>query len=95
MPSDAARFAVTTTVYATVAIHNPEVIERVTGPGGDEWRSMFYADIETAEDVAEHLAFNAISNGVYDITRLDGWADCSASDVTIEVDDTDQVTERV
>lgn len=81
------RYEVESAIYTTVIVKNPDVIERVTGPGGDEWRSQFYRTIETAEDVVEHFAFNAITNGVRDITRLDGWADCDPADVLIEVED--------
>ncbi len=88
-------FSVTATVYVTVTIHDDEAIERVSGPDGAEWRSRFYPTIETAEDVAEHFAFNAISNGVHDISRLEGWADLDASAVTIEVDDSDFSVEAV
>lgn len=86
-------YRVETTVYVTVTVRNPDVIERVTGDGGDEWRSQFYPTIKSAEDVVEHFAFNAISNGVHDISRLEGWADCWADDVLIEVDDTSHSTE--
>lgn len=88
-------YSVETTIYTTVTIRNPEVIERVTGPGGDEWREQFYPTMFMAEDVVEHFAFNAISNKVHDITRLEGWADCSADDVLIEVDDLAHYTEIV
>lgn len=88
-------YAVTSTVYATVTIRNPDVIERVTGPGGDEWRAQFYPTIETPDDVVAHFAFNAITNGVHDISRLDGWADCDPDDVRIEIDDIDQVADLV
>lgn len=87
------RYLVTATIYAVVTINNPEVVERITGPGGDEWRSRFYGDMLDAEDVVEHFAFNAICHGVHDITRLDGWADCDEGDVTIEIDDCDFYTE--
>lgn len=87
------RYEVTTTVLASVTVRNPDVIERVTGPGGDEWRAQFYPTIETAEDVVEHFAFNAITNGVHDITRLEGWADCAQGDVLIEIEDTYHSTE--
>lgn len=87
------KYLVTSTVYVTVTVRNPAVIERVTGPGGGEWRSQYYPTIETAEDVVEHFAFNAITNGVHDITRLDGWADCDKDDVLIEIEDMDQTTE--
>jgi hypothetical protein len=75
------------TIAASVTVHDPEPIERVTGPGGDEWRSQFY-DLHTAEDVIEHFVFNAIQ-GVHDITKLDGWADVDPAAVTIAIEDTD------
>lgn len=88
-------FSVVATIYVTVKIHDPDVIARVVGASGDEWRSQFYPMIATAENVAEHLAFNAISNGVHDISRLDGWADLDASAATVEVDDADFFAEVV
>lgn len=69
-----------------VDVRNPDVIERVTGPGGGEWRQQFYRTICTAEDVIAHIAFNAVANGVLDVNRLDGWADCDPDDVEILVD---------
>lgn len=87
MGRDDPRYEVTTTVLASVTVRNPDVIERVTGPGGDEWRSQFY-DFHTATQVVEHFAFNAITNGVLDITRLEGWADCVQGDALIEIEDT-------
>lgn len=59
---------------AQITINDPDVIERVTGPGGDEWRSKLY-NLHTEEDVLSHLAFNCLFNGVEQVNRLDGWAD--------------------
>lgn len=39
----------------------------------DEWRAMFYRDLITAQDIAEHIAFNIIVNGS-NLSRLDGFA---------------------
>jgi hypothetical protein len=91
------KYAVTLTIYATVTVHDPEVIERVTGPGGGEWRGQFYRTVESAEDVVEHFVFNAVTNGIYDIGELDGWADVvdSADAVKIEFDASDFSTEAV
>ena len=86
------KFASIMTVYATVIVHDREPLERVTGPGGDEWRSQFY-NLHTDEEVIEHFVFNAVTNGVHDITRLEGWADCDSGAITIEIDDTDQSVE--
>jgi hypothetical protein len=86
------KFASTMTVYATVIVNDREPLDRVTGPGGNEWRSQFY-DLHTDEDVIEHFVFNAVMNHVHDITRLEGWADCDPAAVTIEIDVTDQYVE--
>lgn len=69
-----------------IDVWDPAVIERVTGPDGDEWRSQFYRSIRTAEDVVAHFAYNALANGITDISRLDGWADCSPDAVDIFID---------
>jgi hypothetical protein len=82
------------TVYASVEVHDAEPFERVTGPDGDEWRSQFY-DLHTAEDVVEHFVFNAVTNGVHDISKLEGWADCDPRAVTIAIEDTAFFTEGV
>ena len=82
------RFLVTTEVTAEIIVNDEDVIERVMGPDGDEWRSKLY-DLHTRDDVLNHLAYNCIVNGRRDVTMLDGWADLSR-DVTrmdiIEVD---------
>lgn len=41
----------------------------------DEWRSVFYGDIHTLSDVAQHIAFNHAAHAVDDIRCLDGFAD--------------------
>ncbi len=82
-----AKYIATTTVDAVVTVNNHDVIDRVTGPNGDKWRSQFYWSIKTAEDVIAHLVFNAITNGVEDISRLDGWGDCDKDDVWFVLDD--------
>ena len=96
MSNDQARnrssIPVTVTAYTTVVVHDPEPFERVVGPEGDEWRSQFY-DFWTVEDVAEHLAFNAVTNGITDISRLEGWADCPSQAVVVLVDDVDCAAE--
>ena len=69
-----------------VDVRDPEVLERVTGPGGDEWREQFYRTIKTAEDVVAHFAYNAVANGVTDVSRLEGWADVDDDAVEIVVE---------
>jgi hypothetical protein len=69
-----------------VDVRDPDVIERVTGPKGDEWRQQFYP-LRTIDDVLHHFAYNAIANGVLDVRRLDGWADVAEDAVTLVLDE--------
>ena len=39
------------------------------------------------EDVIPHWAHNAVANGVWDVSRLDGWIDVPRGTVTFDVDD--------
>lgn len=71
---DAHVATVTITRRVVVTVNNPDAVERITGPGGDEWRSQFY-DLHTEADVIEHFAYNAATNGVRRVNQLDGWAD--------------------
>ena len=80
------RYEVEVDVCVTVTVNDPDVIERVIGPNGDEWRSRFYASIRTAEDVMEHFAFNAVHNATTDIRCLDGWADVDEDAALVEVE---------
>ena len=57
-----------------ITVNDPDVIERVTGPEGDEWRSYAY-NLYTEEEVLAHLAYNALVNGITRVNQLDGWAD--------------------
>ena len=52
----------------------------------DEWRSQFYRDIKTENDLAQHFAVNAVLNGVRRLTQLDGFADRDNSLLSIEID---------
>lgn len=88
-------FSVTAEATVSVEIRNPDVIDRIVGPGGHEWRSQFYSSIKTAEDVAAHFAFNALTNGIYDVDRLEGWADCARDDVEIIVSEITTEASRV
>lgn len=67
-----------------VTVNDPDVIERVTGPGGDEWRAQVYGGLHTANDVLRHLAWNHISGGVERANQLDGWADLPDDAATME-----------
>ena len=50
----------------------------------DEWRDALY-DLPTRESVLEHWAFNAIHNGVRDVSRLEGWGDVADDAVRLRV----------
>lgn len=39
----------------------------------------------TEREGLEHLAYNAVANGVEDASRLDGWGDLERGDVTMHV----------
>jgi hypothetical protein len=73
-----------------VTINDPDVIERVTGPGGDEWRSRLYSSIKTERDVLNHLAYNAIANGATNLKHLDGWADLDPDAAEMSVVDVEE-----
>ena len=57
----------------------------------DEWRSHFYSYIKSLKDVAEHIAYNAVMNGIDKLSRLDGFADrddsLSSIDTVYELED--------
>jgi hypothetical protein len=69
-----------------VTVKDPDVIERVTGPKGDEWRELLY-QLHTEADVLEHFAYNAVANGVGRCNVLDGWADLPDDAATFDVVD--------
>lgn len=76
-------------VYGTLVVefNNPPE-DWITRVGTREWRDSFY-DMEEAADVYEHLAYNAIANGVTDISVLDGWGDIERGAIRFHVEDLD------
>lgn len=64
--------------------HNDEGEPQPDIRGGSGWRNIYY-DITSREGVLEHLAYNAIANGVEDASRLDGWADLEPGAITMRV----------
>ena len=78
-------------VLVTVAIEVDETYRE------EDYGSVFnadrmenvYPDIQTRADVLRHWAYNAVANGVTDVSRLDGWACDPAEVVKIEVDEYD------
>ena len=80
----APKYKVTLTATVEIEINDPDAIHRVTGPGGDEWRSQLY-DLHTLRDVLNHFAYNAVANGQVTAKQLDGWADLPRNAVQFEV----------
>lgn len=80
----AQQFTAKLSVSVEVTVNDPDAITRVTGPGGNEWRSRFYL-FDTEDGVINHFAFNCIANGCTDANALDGWADLPAGAVTMKV----------
>lgn len=80
-------YVVTADATVNVDVHDPDVIERVTGLNGDEWRAQFYESIKTAEDVVAHFAFNALANGILEVNRLEGWGDVDPDAVVIHIEE--------
>lgn len=59
------------TFHVTVELDvDRSVIKEATSA---DWRKSFY-DLRTPEEVAEHIAFNAVANDIRDVTALDGFA---------------------
>ena len=77
------RFTVDCSTEVEVTINDPDVVERVTGPKGDEWRAQLY-DLRTREDVVKHLAIAHLITGHESASKLDGWADLPADAATME-----------
>lgn len=77
------------TVEVELTIKDPDVIERVTGPSGDEWRAQLY-NLHTKADVLEHLGYNCVANGCENASMLDGWADLPPDAVEMRVGDVER-----
>jgi hypothetical protein len=76
-------FEVDVLATVRVTVSDPDVIERVTGPGGDEWRAQMYP-LRTRDDVLGMLAENCARRGVERVNLLDGWADLGPGAATME-----------
>lgn len=63
-----------------------DAFTRITGENGDEWRDKFYWHIEDQADILRHWAMNFIANSIDDVSRLEGWADLRAGQITMELD---------
>jgi hypothetical protein len=89
--SEQKRFTVRVETEVEIVVENPNVIERITGPGGDDWRRQMYNGLHTEEDVLKHLAAAGLITGASEICALDGWADLPPSAGRIEVVSTEAV----
>lgn len=58
--------------------------QRIIDAVDDDWRSHFYR-LTTVEQIASHIAYNFIVNGVYRVNRLDGFANLP-DDVVFELE---------
>jgi len=83
--SSGTTYRVSAEVSLEIVVHNPDAIERVTGAAGDEWRSLFYR-LETVDHVLQHWTYNALCNGIRDVSLLEGWGDLDATAVTFELE---------
>jgi hypothetical protein len=84
MASETKTYIVPLIIEVRVTVTNPDVIERVTGHAGDEWRKHLY-DLRTRDDVLTMLADNAFRNDIDRARALDGWADLPDAAATMEV----------
>jgi hypothetical protein len=78
------KYRIPVSCVVEIDINDPDVIERVTGPKGDDWRSYAY-DLRTKQEVLAHLAHAAVLAGVENAKTLDGWADLPSSAVSMRV----------
>jgi len=54
--------------------------------GKRTWRMEgIYSNLNTEESIWEHLAYNALVNGAYDASGLDGWGDLKRGDLTMMI----------
>jgi hypothetical protein len=91
-----ASFDVHMHAVVTVTINDEDAITRVIENHDDQgtpqplgsgtgWQDHLYP-LRTRDEVLEHLAYNALANGVGDAARLDGWADMPRDVTTMRVD---------
>lgn len=73
-------------VEITINNHGRDALERVIGPKGALWRAQLY-DLRTEAEVLQHWSFNAVANGVRDVSQLDGWSNMEQGSVTFELKD--------
>lgn len=64
-----------------------DVLTRASDPGFPYWQMN--GEPLTADQTLEHLAHNALRNGVTDLSDLDGWADLLPGMATMAVTDLD------
>jgi hypothetical protein len=76
-------FDVDVSLTVRITVGNPSAITRCT-ENEDRWRETYY-DIHERDEVLEHLAFNAVFNRHRDGTMLDGWADLTPDELSMEI----------
>lgn len=74
------------TAHVEIEINDDRVLDRYTDPKSEDHGKHPYG-LKTQTEIIQHLCHNAISNGVEDITRLDGWADMESGAATMFVKD--------
>lgn len=62
-----------------------ELDDEVIDVVDDEWRSQLY-DLNTPEEIAEHVGYNLIINGI-SLSSMDGWADMDNKKAVIYASD--------
>lgn len=80
--ADASTYRVEAISEVEIVVNDPDVLDRINDP---EFRKSAY-EFRDEEHALQHLAFNAVANGVTRINRLDGWADMPDDAATITVD---------
>ena len=54
--------------------------------GDRKWRlAGIYSQVTTEDEMWRHLAYNALFNGVYDASSLDGWGDLPKGALTMRL----------
>lgn len=71
---------------AFVQVRDEKVLEVLASRIDPEFAKNFY-DIDSLQKIYEHLAGNAVANGVTDASILEGFADLERGDVTMWVSD--------
>lgn len=80
------KITVTDAEHILRAVNNHTDAGVPAGPGEKGFQDFYYGPM-TVEEVMQHLAYNAIANGIEDASRLDGWADLPPDVLTMSVEE--------